>query len=99
MRPAGGGFSAHRTALRDSHRCQLGNGYSIPGLASAFGTPEPGATTFPERVLQDGGECSCGGCLSAMPRKMIFDPAIISTLLGKFLEVVSANAKCLKQPR
>jgi hypothetical protein len=33
-----------------------------------------------------------------MPRKMIFDPAIISTLLGKFLEVVSANTKCLKQP-
>jgi hypothetical protein len=36
--PEGGGLSAHRTALRDSHRCQVGNPYSIPGLARAFGT-------------------------------------------------------------
>jgi hypothetical protein len=32
------GFGACRTALRDSRRCQVGNGYSIPGLASAFST-------------------------------------------------------------
>jgi hypothetical protein len=32
------GFGACRTALRDSRRCQVGNRYSIPGLASAFGT-------------------------------------------------------------
>jgi hypothetical protein len=32
------GFSACRTALWDSRRCQVGNGYSIPGLASAFST-------------------------------------------------------------
>jgi hypothetical protein len=33
-----GGVGAYRTALQDSHRCQVGNGYSIPGLASAFCT-------------------------------------------------------------
>jgi hypothetical protein len=32
------GFGACRTALRDSRRCQVGNGYSIPGLARAFST-------------------------------------------------------------
>jgi hypothetical protein len=32
------GLGACRTSLRDSRRCQVGNGYSIPGLASAFST-------------------------------------------------------------
>jgi hypothetical protein len=36
--PEGGSLSAHRTALRDSHRCQVGNPSSIRGLARAFGT-------------------------------------------------------------